>query len=249
MRSLLLCSLLILLTAAERQACAQTLPGYKPNFAQKKSDAPVKRVDIYVSPYYEAAQTPDAAPRVAVHPQLDGLLASGSRADIVRVRDTIRGAPTSVTPMTMMVLAIRLYDVGLRDDAVFWFYAAKDRYIALSAVLDVKSPALAQVDDAMHAFVSTAGPFFNSYAFCDIGKQQKIARDAVDWVEKNPYEATFAQQLPAKPGDREANLKTAIALLRSNAQKEKAYFSDPKTVQEFNAKRAQNDVPAQFCWQ
>ena len=30
--------------------------------------------------------------------------------------------------MTMMVLAIRLYDVGLRDDAVFWFYAAKDRY-------------------------------------------------------------------------------------------------------------------------
>jgi hypothetical protein len=29
--------------------------------------------------------------------------------------------------MTMMVLAIRLYDAGLRDDAVFWFYVAKDR--------------------------------------------------------------------------------------------------------------------------
>ena len=33
--------------------------------------------------------------------------------------------PQVVTPMTMMVLAIRLYDVGLRDDAVFWFYASR----------------------------------------------------------------------------------------------------------------------------
>jgi len=33
--------------------------------------------------------------------------------------------PEAVTPMTMMVLAIRLYDVGLRDDAVFWFYASR----------------------------------------------------------------------------------------------------------------------------
>ena len=45
--------------------------------------------------------------------------------------------------MTMMVLSIRLYDVGLRDDAVFWFYVAKDRYIVLSEVLNVKAPQLA----------------------------------------------------------------------------------------------------------
>ena len=36
-----------------------------------------------------------------------------------------------------MVLAIRFYDVGLRDDAVFWFYAAKDRYLTLDEVVDV----------------------------------------------------------------------------------------------------------------
>jgi hypothetical protein len=40
--------------------------------------------------------------------------------------------PQVVTPMTMMVLAIRLYDVGLRDDAVFWFYASKDRFQTLT---------------------------------------------------------------------------------------------------------------------
>ena len=37
--------------------------------------------------------------------------------------------------MTLMVLAIRLYDVGgCRDDAVFWFYAAENRYLTLEDV-------------------------------------------------------------------------------------------------------------------
>ena len=47
-------------------------------------------------------------------------LASNKRSDILAARDRILADPKVVTPMTMMVLAIRLYDVGLRDDAVFW---------------------------------------------------------------------------------------------------------------------------------
>lgn len=37
------------------------------------------------------------------------------------MRDLILVKPKTVTPMGKMVLAIRLYDVGLRDDAVFCF--------------------------------------------------------------------------------------------------------------------------------
>ena len=51
--------------------------------------------------------------------------AIGRRARPRRHRRTTTGW---LTPMTIMVLAIRLYDVGLRDDAVFWFYAAKNRF-------------------------------------------------------------------------------------------------------------------------
>jgi len=87
---------------------------------------PVRHVGIYVQPYYEAARTPGGTPRVAVGRSFDGL-ASNSREDIVAIRDSIIRDPKRLTPMTMMVLAIRLYDVGLRDDSVFWFYAAKDR--------------------------------------------------------------------------------------------------------------------------
>ena len=78
--------------------------------------------------------------------------------------------------MAMMVLAIRLYDVGLRDDAVFWFYAAKERYIVMSEVLDVKTQTLAQADDAMRSFASLAGPIINGYAFCDLAKTNRAAR-------------------------------------------------------------------------
>jgi hypothetical protein len=51
--------------------------------------------------------------------------------------------------MTMMVLAIRLYDIGERDEAVFWFYAAKARTIVLLEVLDMPQSGLAQGEDTV----------------------------------------------------------------------------------------------------
>lgn len=240
--------LILCFLAAAQNVRAQLLYPPKATAPSRSSSEPVRKVDIYVTPYYEAAKSADGQPTVAVHPQFDTLLRSSKQEDILSVRNAVRASPATITPMTLMVLAIRLYDVGLRDESVFWFYAAKDRYLALAQVLAVNSPELAEVDAAMHAFFSLAGPVFNSYAFCDIGKQQQALFAAVDWVEKNPYQAIFMQQLPAKPGNREANLKAALALLRSNAQKEKDCLADPKTVQEINSKRAQNNVPAQFCW-
>ena len=38
--------------------------------------APIKRIDIYVTPYYEAAREPGGAPKVAVGKAYDTLLAS-----------------------------------------------------------------------------------------------------------------------------------------------------------------------------
>ena len=45
-------------------------------------------------------------------PKYDRLLASSNAEDITRARDLIAKEHASITPMTMMVLAIRLYDVG-----------------------------------------------------------------------------------------------------------------------------------------
>jgi hypothetical protein len=93
--------------------------------------------------------------------------------------------------MTLMVLAIRLYDVGLRDDAVFWFYVAKNRYLTLEDVVDVSMPGLASVNAAMKNFAGQVGPYINGYAFCDPGKQHDTMLKAIAWVEKNPYDQIF----------------------------------------------------------
>jgi hypothetical protein len=208
---------------------------------------PVRRIGITVQPYYEAAREPGGTPRVAVGRSFDGL-ASNKREDILGVRDRIVKEPKLVTPMTLMVLAIRLYDVGLRDDAVFWFYAAKDRFLTLDEVVDVGAGGLAQVEDAIRNFSTLAGPIINGYAFCDIANQQAIRARALDWVEQNPYEAIFNERLPAKQSNREQALLEAVATLRQNAAKETAYFQDASNVAKFRADRARNRVDEKYCW-
>ena len=148
---------------------------------------PVRQIGIYVTPFYEAARTPGGRPQVSVGKQYNDLLSSNRREDILAARDLIVARPGVVTPMTMMVLAIRLYDVGLRDEAIFWFYIAKERYIVMSEVLNVKTQALAQADDAVRSFSTLAGPVLNGYAFCDLAKQKEQHAKALAWVEANPY--------------------------------------------------------------
>jgi hypothetical protein len=212
------------------------------------SAEPVRHIGIYVQPFYEAARTPDGRPQVAVGKQYNDLLSSSRQEDILAARDLILTKPAVVTPMAMMVLAIRLYDVGLRDDAVFWFYAAKERYVVMSEVLDVKTQTLAQADDAVRSFAALAGPIINGYAFCDLAKQIEQHAKAVTWVEANPYEAMFLARAPALPGDRATNARRAIDNAKDRAAKERAYFDNAKTRETYYATRKQNGAEDKFCW-
>jgi hypothetical protein len=209
---------------------------------------PVRHIGIYVEPFYHSAPTPEGRPQVGVGKQYNDLLSSTKREDILAARDLIAAKPALVTPMTMMVLAIRFYDVGLRDESVFWFYAAKDRYIVMSEVLDVKTQQLAQADDAVRSFATLAGPVINGYAFCDLAKQKELHAKAVAWVESNPYEVMFMAQAPALPGDRSENAKRALANAKDRAAKERAYFDDTKNVEAFYATRKRNEADVKFCW-
>src|SRR5215471_6460754 len=208
---------------------------------------PVKHIGIYVLPYYQSALDPQGHPHVAVHKRIDGLLASHSREDIVAARNAVTADPKFVSPITMMVLAIRLYDVGLRDDSVFWFYVAKDRYSEVLEVIDVEAAGLSP-GDAVKSFAILAGPFINGYAFCDLASQQKLRQQALAWVENNPYETIFTGELPARPGDRHENQRRAIEKAKSAAEKERAQFDDPKYVEAYYATRKKNEMDAKFCW-
>jgi hypothetical protein len=209
---------------------------------------PVRRIPVSVLPYYGLAPTPEHRPKVEVGRRFDHALASTQRSEIAAARDTIEADAGAVTPMTMMVLAIRLYDVGLRDDAVLWFYIARARYITLEDVLDVSTRELAPASEGMKNFAKLTGPYFNGYAFCDPRKQQATIVKALDWVEKHPYDALFVKTLTAKTGDRTANLQQSIKRQRASADDERAKFNDAKFVAQFAAARKKNKTEAMFCW-
>lgn len=204
-------------------------------------------IDIYVHPYYEAARVAGGSPAVSVNKTYDALLASTRPEDVARARDAIAANNAMVTPMTLMVLAIRLYDSGFRDDAVFWFYVAKDRYYTLSEVADVKAPQLAQVKDAVRNFALLAGPTLNGYAFCDVARQQATRARAVQWVAANPYRALDLPQLPARPGNRADNLARAMATLQANADQERAQLDDPANLAKLREARRRNGADAKYC--
>lgn len=209
---------------------------------------PVKSVGIYVLPYYRSADTPGGAPMVHVGKRFDALLSSNRKQDILAVRDMLREHPGMITPMTMMVLAIRLYDVGLRDQSVFWFYAAKDRYFTLAGVLDMHSPGLSEVPDIVGNFATLAGPVINSYAFCDLKKQEATEQAALDWVKEHPYQVMFMNRLPAQPGNREANLEATLKKIRARIDKERDYMNQPATIARLESVRKTRHVDEMFCW-
>ena len=207
---------------------------------------PVRRIDIYVQPFYQAAAAPDGKPQVAVGGIFNALLSSNTREDILKARDLIVHDAKLITPMTMMVLAIRLYDVGLRDDAVFWFYVAKDRFLVMSEVLDMGP--FAEAGEAVGSFATLAGPTINGYAFCDLAKQAGLHAKAVDWVEQNPYQVMFMERFAGRAGDRNENVKRAVANARERVAKERAYLTDSKNVAGLSAARKANDADVKFCW-
>jgi hypothetical protein len=138
--------------------------------------------------------------------------------------------------------------VGERDEAVFWFYAAKDRMLILTEVAMPNAPQLAQALDAVRSFSTLAGPTINGYAFCELKNQQAIRARALDWAEANPNKVMFMQQLPARGGDRAALAAAGLQLARDNAEKERAHFDDEKNRTAFYATRKQNEMEAKFCW-
>ncbi|MFO1304055.1 MAG: hypothetical protein U1F54_10010 [Burkholderiales bacterium] len=211
-------------------------------------DARVKRIAIHVEPYYAAAREPDGTPRVNVSTALDRVLASNDPVDVLRARDAIEKEPANITPMTMMVLAIRLYDVGKRDDAVFWFYAARNRFITTARVADLKAPALGNVDQAMKSFVYLAGPVINGYAFCDIENQKTIAKQALKWTIDHPYGALLNPEVPALPGDRKENFRKAFNELMDGLAKEEAWLEIMPNVESLKSQRRENGADVKYCW-
>ena len=208
----------------------------------------VRSVPVNIAPFYVAPEHRADPPRVLTNSGFDRLLSSTRRDDIAKVQSAVNAEPDSVSPITLMVLALRAYDVGMRDEAVVWYYAARERMATASAVLDASEPELARLRAATRAFALRAGPTINGYALCDPQRYAAQRRQALDWVEKHPYAMVFVDAVPAKPGDRRANLAASIRELRSEMEEEIAALATPEAAARRAAARKETGAEQKYCW-
>jgi hypothetical protein len=65
------------------------------------------------------------------------------------------------------------------------------------------------------------------------------------WL-RPPHEVMFMERMPARPGDRNANLRRALANARDRLAQERAYFADSRNRDAFYAGRKAHDADAKF---
>jgi hypothetical protein len=138
------------------------------SFALKaaQSDINPSQIDVYVTPYYNSK-----GPEVSIGRFSSGL-ASAKEADFLTTIAEMKKDWDRLTFPELYVGAIRLYDLGYRKEAVYWFYSAQYRGRQFGVLLDqtkmgsIGSPGF-ELLHAQNAFYQLVAPYINGYAFGD----------------------------------------------------------------------------------
>ncbi len=130
-------------------------------------------IDAYVTPYYDSK-----GPAVSVGRFSSGL-ASMKEDDFLTTIAQMKKDWDRLTFPELYVAAIRLYDLGYRKEAVYWFYSAQYRGRQFGVLLDqtkmgsIGSPGF-ELLHAQNAFYQLVGTYINRYAFVDTDGLLKI---------------------------------------------------------------------------
>jgi hypothetical protein len=143
-------------------------------------------IDVYVTPYYNSK-----GPEVSVGRFSSGL-ASAKEDEFLTTIAQMKKDWDRLTFPELYVAAIRLYDLGYRKEAVYWFYSAQYRGRQFGVLLDQSKMGSIgsrgfELLHAQNAFYQLVGPYINGCAFADtdglvpiVEKAQKEGRRLPD---------------------------------------------------------------------
>ncbi len=121
-------------------------------------------IPIYVTPFYNSE-----GPQIDVGP-FSKQLAAANADTITEVAAAMKKQWDSLPIEAMYVAAIRLYDLGQKDEAVYWFYSAQYRAKLFASIISEDNPKASggsafEASAAHGAFQQLAGEYINGYAF------------------------------------------------------------------------------------
>jgi hypothetical protein len=124
-------------------------------------------IDVYITPYYNSK-----GPTIDVGPFSSGLAAKNESEFVATISKMKQSWETLNFP-EVYVAAIRLYDLGFRKEAIYWFYSAQYRGRLFASLIDrekmgnMGDPGF-ELYQAQNAFQQLVGPYINGFAFGDI---------------------------------------------------------------------------------
>jgi hypothetical protein len=141
--------------------------------AAQQSEINPSHIDVYVTPYYNSK-----GPEVSVG-RFNSGLATAKEGDFLATIAEMKKDWERLTFLELYVGAIRLYDLGYRKEAVYWFYSAQYRGQQFSVLLaQTKMGSIGssgfELLHAQNAFYQLVGPYINGYAFEDTDGLVKI---------------------------------------------------------------------------
>src|SRR6266498_414492 len=149
-------------------------------------------IDAYVTPYYDSK-----GPAISVGRFSSGL-ASAKEDDFLTTIAEMKRDWDRLTFPELYVGAIRLYDLGYRKEAVYWFYSAQYRGRQFGVLLDqtkmgnIGDPGF-ELLHAQNAFYQLVGTYVNGYAFGDMDGLVKIVERVQKEGRRIPdLQATYA---------------------------------------------------------
>ncbi|MBN6710128.1 hypothetical protein JFL47_02585 [Haemophilus haemoglobinophilus] len=202
----------------------------------------IRSIDIYVLPYYEAQN--GKAIMVNIDPNFDHLLLENTTEGYKKVVEIVKNSSGGIHPVLLFALSARAYDLGFRDEAVFWFYVARQRLLVLNHVAELPRMLMAEYN----GFNQLVKGHVLAYAFCDMDKQEKILAEAYKWTRDNPYLALLHEDVPSKFSDRQKGLEDAQKMLDKRQQEQKTVFSDPAMIAKIKKSREEMNADKLFCW-
>ena len=208
------------------------------------------RIEVYITPYYNSK-----GPVIEVGPFSKGLSANGE-AEFVATIAKMKQSWNSLRFPEMYVAAIRLYDLGFRNEATYWFYSAQYRGRLLASLVDrekmgsIGAPAFELVQ-AANAFQQLVGPYINGYAFGDVDRLVQIVErvqkenKTVPDLEKVYPKVTFKPRSEWDAGNSGLNegLTKFLAMLKEQKAALKKQRTENGTEAKFS-KLTSKDLPA-----
>jgi hypothetical protein len=190
-------------------------------FAALLSSCSIKQepMPIYVEPFYSSNPF-----KIAVG-EYSAKLRTNSRSELHSLAVEIKERVDEVNIETLFVLAIRMYDLGMKDEASYWYYTAQFRK-NIFIYMENRTTG-SDMSEYLQAFKQLSGKWINGYAYGDPDKLvailEQVIKDTEDMgyvgkVYPNMYEFKHQEEQAAYVQKQADEILEHITYIRENKE-------------------------------